>query len=131
MQKEARVIALRDDNKAELAVRRDTACGDCASCGGCAARTVRVTVENTLHAAVGDTVMIETSTGAVIRIAALVYLLPILLFFAGYALGAAVGVPPLLLGGIGFAVSFLAAVLVNRKLSGNLKYRMTGYAASE
>lgn len=131
MKTETRVIAISDDQKAELAVHRDTACGDCATCGGCDAGTVRVTVDNTLRAAVGDTVTIETSTGTVILIAVLVYLLPLVLFFAGYAIGAALGVQPLLLGGIGFAVSLLAAVLVNRKLTGKLKYRMTGFAVSE
>lgn len=127
MQKEARVIALHEKNTAELAVQRDTACGDCASCGGCAAGTVRVTVENTLHAAVGDVVVIETATGAVIRVAALVYLLPLVLFFAGYAIGAALGFLPLLLGGIGFTVSLLAAVLFNRRQAGKLQYRMVSY----
>ncbi len=131
MQTEARVIALKENGMAELAVRRDTACGDCATCGGCNAGTVRVTVANSLHAAVGDKVVIETATRTVILIAALVYLLPLLMFFTGYALAGAVGVRPLLLGGIGFAVCLLATVLVNRKMSGKLKYRMTGFALSE
>lgn len=131
MRQTARVIALHPDGTAELAVKRDTACGDCASCGGCAAGTVRVTVENSLKAAVGDTVLVETDTTKVIAIAALVYLLPLLLFFAGYAIGSALGVQPLVLGGIGFAAALLAAVIVNRKLSGNVKYRMTGFAVSD
>ncbi len=128
MKTEAGVVALRENGVAELAVHRDTACGDCASCGGCDAGAVRVAVENSIHASVGDTVLIESATGAVLWIAALVYLLPLLLFFSCYALGSVVGVSPLLLGGIGFAVSLLVSALVNRKVSGKVQYRMIGYA---
>lgn len=128
MRQIARVIALHPDGTAELAVKRDTACGDCASCGGCAAGTVRVTVENSLHAAIGDAVTIETATSAVLAIASLVYLLPLMLFFAGYALGSAISAHPFLIGGFGFAVSLLAVFIINRKLSGRLKCRMIGFA---
>lgn len=126
MKKEARVIALFDNQTAELAVRRDTACGDCATCGGCDAGTVHVTVENVLNASVGDTVFVETATGTVVLVAALVYLLPLILFFTGYALGDVIGVQPLLVGGIGFATALVFSLLSNRKLSGRLQYHMVG-----
>lgn len=124
MQKEARVIALNDDKTAELAVRRDTACGDCATCGGCSANVLKLRVSNSLDAKTGDMVLIETSSGAVIGISALVYLLPLIMFFAGYVIGAALGIMPLVFAAVGFLLPIIPMILISRKLSGKIQYRM-------
>lgn len=124
MKKEAQVISVSDDGTAELRVKRDSACGDCASCGGCNAGSVLVKVKNSLSAKVGDTVLIETPSKTVVAVAALVYLLPLLLFFAGYAIGTLAAVSPVLLGGIGFAGALAAVIVCSRKLSAKIGYSL-------
>ncbi len=69
-----------------LLVKRQTMCDGChkeSGCGGCS-QIIEVRVKNTLNAAVGDTVTIETPGATVIGVAALVFLLPLLLAFAAY-----------------------------------------------
>ena len=71
-----------------LLVKRQTMCDGChreSGCGGCA-QMLEVTVKNRLNAAVGDSVTIETSGATVIGVAALVFLLPLILSFAAYGI---------------------------------------------
>lgn len=86
------VTKLLDDGRAEVSVERGTACGG--HCDGCETciydTTLRIPAVNSIHARVGDRVILESGTGSVVGAAMLVYLLPILLFFAGYGVGAAV-----------------------------------------
>lgn len=128
MRKEAQVTALLANNTVQLIVKRDSACGDCASCGGCESGKVLLTVTNTLNAKKGDKVYVETASGVVIAIAALVYLLPIFLFFLGCAVAAWLAAPPILIGGIAFVAALLAVILLNRRLSAKIGYHMTGFA---
>lgn len=80
---------LLPDNMAEIEVTRRSACGhDCAKCGGCGGletQTLYVTAHNAAGAQPGERVLIEGATRQVLGLAALVYLLPLLLFFGGYA----------------------------------------------
>lgn len=128
MRKQAQVIALHDGKIAELSVKRDSACGSCASCGGCDTGRILLRVKNTLDAKVGDDVIVETASKTVIAVAGLVYLLPLVLFFAGYALGAAVGLPPVLIGATGFAASLAVCVVFSRRASAKIGYQMIGFA---
>ncbi len=67
---------------------------DCEACGACSySREGRMVtpVTNSLRAKVGDSVEIEIEPQVVLVAAAIVYILPIVLFFAGYALGLWVG----------------------------------------
>ena len=77
---------------AEVEVTRRSACGhDCAKCGGCGGletQTLYVTARNHAHASVGDRVLLEGETKQVLGFAVLVYLLPLVLFFVGYGVGA-------------------------------------------
>ena len=77
---------------AEVEVTRRSACGhDCAKCGGCGGletQTLYVTARNHAHASVGDRVLLEGETRQVLGFAVLVYLLPLVLFFVGYGVGA-------------------------------------------
>lgn len=70
-----------------VAVTRKSACGEgCAHCGGCAEAGVRQCVaKNTVGADVGDRVIIETSDKYLLKTAFLVYIMPILVFFAVFA----------------------------------------------
>lgn len=79
-------------NTARVIHNRPTAChGDCDSCaGGCGAMAAKeriiVEAENLIGARPGDQVMIQGQTGKVALAVALVYVLPLILFFVGYFL---------------------------------------------
>ncbi len=73
--------------KAVIEVRRRTACGhDCASCGGCATpnESIKVSAFNECGAEVGDTVTVESASGKILGLAALLYIMPLALMFFGY-----------------------------------------------
>ncbi len=99
------VTALLPDGRASVSVQRQTACGgNCASCGGCSYKSVLTAVaDNSFGAQIGDKVTLRSRTKGILGAAALVYLLPILCFLAGYLLSAAFGV--------GEGVSILVSVL--------------------
>lgn len=120
----ATVKRLVGEKNAEVLVRRQSACGhDCASCGGCgpeSAAQVTAVADNELGARPGDTVRVESESGRVLGMAAVLYLVPLVLLFAGYF--AASG--PLRLGegasvavGVAcLAVGFAANVGMDRRL---------------
>ncbi len=72
---------------ARVEVQRTSACGEnCAMCkGGCVPTKHIATANNTVGAKPGDIVKIKTDDGAVLKSAALVYILPILILFVFYA----------------------------------------------
>ncbi len=75
---------------AVISVVRESACsGDCHKCAGCGAVTQPLQIRglNLIGASKGDKVYIESSTGPVLWATVLVYLVPLLTFFAGYCLG--------------------------------------------
>lgn len=122
MEQTARVNRLLPGGRAEIAVKRKSACGhDCSKCGGgCSEMLVQSEVtavaSNPLGAQPGDTVRVESRSGQVLWIAAVVYLLPLLLFFVFCFAGAAVTGSEntgLILGGVGFAAGIAVAVAVN------------------
>lgn len=80
-----------DDNTAQVAVQRESACGgNCAACGGCKSMNIIIArAKNTVHAVQGDKVTIQSSTPRILSAAAMVYLVPLLTFFLGYFIGAA------------------------------------------
>ena len=123
MEQTARVNRLLPGGRAEIAVKRKSACGhDCSKCGGgCSEMLVQSEVKavasNPLGAQPGDTVRVESRSGQVLWIAAVVYLLPLLLFFVFCFAGAAATGSEntgLLLGGVGFVAGIAVAVAVNR-----------------
>lgn len=124
MTQNAVVKELSGNGWATIEVRRVSACGhDCARCGGgCAELTrsgpVTVLARNPVGAQPGDRVVVESASRFILGFAAVVYLLPLALFFAGYAaarvLGAGEGAA-LALGGACFALSLAIAVLVDRR----------------
>ncbi len=122
MRQQVQVTRLIDECHAEVTLRRQSACsGDCGSCGGCAAAGQWITVQavNTIGAQPGDRVLVETAGKTVITAALLVYLVPLVLFFAGWAVGAAIGRggTSALLGALGFLAGMVPAVCFNRYLS--------------
>jgi positive regulator of sigma E activity len=82
----------------EVRVRRSASCGDaCASCPGlCDTPDADLLAINTEGAAPGDTVLIENSR--TLLLAALVYLVPIILFFIGWFIHPVAGAIGVLIG---------------------------------
>ncbi len=73
-----------------VSVKRESACGgNCAACGGgCAPESmVDAIAKNSAGAKKGDIVVVESSNEEVYKMAAVVYVLPVLLMIAGYIAG--------------------------------------------
>lgn len=119
MQQKAKVQRLLPDGRAELTVVRKSACsGDCGSCGGCGAveQSLCITADNPIRAGVGDVVYVESATGLILKAAALVYLLPLMLFLAGYFLTSHWGSWAYATAVFGLLVGLIPAVLFDRML---------------
>ena len=113
---------LTGPERAEVEVLRGTACGDdCGSCEVCHyASKIRVEARNAIGASVGDKVEIETATSRVLGAAVLVYVVPFVLFFIGYAIAAAMDLaegPAIAISFVFFAAGFLFAALFSRRKS--------------
>ena len=120
MRTKATVDAVLPDGRAALLVARESACsGDCHKCGGCGAveQTLRVTAQNPVGARRGDIVWLEMRSAAVLRGAALLYLLPLALFLAGYLAAYSLGAWAAALGAAGFALGLIPAVVRDRRLN--------------
>lgn len=117
--------------KAEVEVLRGTACGgNCGSCEVCNyASKLRIEAENGVAAEVGDRVEIETRTARILGAAVLVYIVPFILFFIGYAVAAKLNMQQdgrVLMSFGFFAVGMAAAVIVGRLRSRNpITYEIT------
>ena len=104
-----------------VSVPRKSACGhDCEECAGCGVTgaAVRARAANPIGAQPGQKVVVESDTQKMLRIIALVYLTPVVLFLAGY-----LGTIPLgnttvqtVVGGIGFVAGILIAIAYDRYL---------------
>lgn len=91
MTQNAVVIRLIDRRTAEVEVERGTACGgNCGACDACVFQnTIRASAANKVSALPGQQVVIESRTSDVLGAAMLLYLVPFVMLFIGYALGAA------------------------------------------
>ncbi len=115
----------------EIEVSRETACEGCSqnkdgSCHACIMlgdenRSMRTRAIDELGAKVGDRVEVETDSKTVIKYAAEVFLLPIILGAAGYLIGEnfAWKLAPLVCSLIGFAMAFVYVKLVPAKRAEN------------
>ena len=86
MKQIATVTQVLGDGLAQVSVVRRSACAhDCENCSGCGAKTTNVTVcaKCDIPVAPGDTVELY-SDNRVLGYAALVYLVPLILFIVGY-----------------------------------------------
>jgi positive regulator of sigma E activity len=90
-----------------------------------------VEADNQIGAVVGDWVLIEGSTGKVAQAIALVYVLPLVLFFLCYFLAELLIGHGTGAGIIGFLLGLFAAVLVSRRQQKNgtqIHYQVVAYA---
>ena len=136
MEQIVRVHRLRPDGMADVILVRESACsGDCHKCSGCGAQkeTMIVSAENPIRAEVGDFVTLTSDTASVMKAVMAVYLVPLVLFFAGFALGMAVNWSAIAMGGLGFALGIAFAVWFDRRTArqGETVYTITGYAPGQ
>ena len=134
MEQLVRVREVYDNGTAQVVCIRESACsGDCHKCSGCGAakEAVLVTADNPIGAGVGDLVNIRSETGPVLKAAVVLYMMPLILFFAGYAMGAAFEISGAVTGGAAFVLSVVLIVLYDRRMAkkDNTIYTITGFAA--
>lgn len=126
----ATVERIIDATRAVISVPRKSACGhDCSECAGCGVTGTAVRAEalNPIGAEPGQQVVVQSSTKSMLGMIAVVYLVPVALFLAGYLVGLClserVGVQYGVAVG-GFFLGLVPAVLYDRRLrrSGGLSF---------
>lgn len=132
MEQLVRVRACNPDGTAQVVHQRQSACsGDCHQCSGCGAAReyLELTANNPIGAKPGELVKIESRSAPVLLGAAVLYGLPVALFFLGYLLGAALWSQGALTACLAFAVGVALAVLYDRVIMKKQKtvYTITGY----
>ena len=132
MEQLVRVKEAFDDGTAVVVHVRESACsGDCHKCSGCGAakETILLKAENPIGAVRGDLVKLESATGPVLKAAAVLYLLPMLLFFVGYFAGDVLFGHGALVGCLAFVASIALVVLYDRKIgkTGETSYTITEF----
>ena len=133
MEQIVRVRRCWEDGTAQVVHVRQSACsGDCHKCSGCGAaqETLLLTARNPIGAQPGDAVVIRSESGPVLAAAAVLYLLPLVLFFLGYGLGAVLWQRGALIGGLAFALGVVIAAVYDRYMAKHKKtvYTITGFA---
>ncbi len=112
------VKKVHEDGTATVFHVRESVCsGDCHKCSGCGAAKEAIVLEakNPIGARPGDLVKIEAESGPVLKAAMVMYMVPMILFFAGYALGSLWNLGALV-GCLSFAASIFLVVVYDRKV---------------
>jgi sigma-E factor negative regulatory protein RseC len=115
----------------KVEIKRESACGgNCSSCGGCisADRTAAALAVNSVGASAGDTVVVESRGKDIFIIAALVYILPVVLLIAGYVVAASLSAhawAPGIGSALGFAAGILTALVCERRRKGKIYLTVT------
>ena len=124
MEQQAQVIRIVNNTTARVAVKRKSACsGDCHTCHGCPHpdEIVIVDADNLVGAQKGDDVIVRSDTGRVLKLAAMLYLMPMVLFFVGYfAMPGGEGAR-VASGAAAFVVGILICMYVSRSMKKNNK----------
>ena len=134
MTQNVRVKRVNPDGTARVIHVRQSACsGDCHKCSGCGAmqETVELTARNPIGAAPGDLVTMEAKSGPVLKAAAVLYMLPLVLFFLGYFLGQVFLGRGALIGCLAFALAIVLCVLYDRAMGRKkeTEYTITGFVS--
>jgi sigma-E factor negative regulatory protein RseC len=135
MQQQVKVVRTDPDGMAQVLHIRESACsGDCHKCSGCGAvqQKMLFSARNPICAQVGDLVVVESESTSVLTAALVLYIMPLILFFAGCIVGWILWEQMLLTGGIAFIMGILLAVVYDRKVlrKKEIVYTITGYANS-
>ena len=114
-----------------IPLRRSACSGDCHQCAGCGAvqETLILRADNPIGAQPGDMVIMESRSGPVLLAAAVLYLLPLMLFFLGYLAGSMLWNLGALTGGICFAAGIAVSILYDRLVlkKKTAVYTITGF----
>ena len=121
----ATVERILDADHAEISVPRKSACGhDCEECVTGAA--VHARASNPIGARPGQKVVVESSTKNMLRIVVLVYLIPVVLFLAGYVIMSLLTdsvAAQYAVAAAGFAAGIVFAIFYDRRLARRLRAR--------
>ena len=133
MEQIVRVKSVTADGRAQVLHVRESACsGDCHKCSGCGAakEAIILMADNPIGAAVGDFVKISSDSAHVLRGAAVLYVMPLVLFFLGYALGAVAWGMGALAGCLAFVLGVALVVVYDRHVAAKNQtvYTITGFA---
>ena len=133
MEQTVKVRNTLGNGMAEVIRIRESACsGDCHKCSGCGAQseTMVLTVHNPIGAKAGDMVVIESATGPVLKAAAMLYILPVVLFLLGYLVGENLWALGPVFGILGIVLGLVLVKLYDRHLQKKKDpiYTITGYA---
>lgn len=132
MEQLVRVQKCNDDGTAQVIHIRQSACsGDCHQCSGCGAakETIVLTVQNPIGARPGQVVTVRSASGPVLLDAAMLYIMPLVLFFAGYLVLQILWARGALGGCLAFALGIVLAAVYDRKVATKRKtiYTIAGY----
>lgn len=134
MEQVVKVRRLLPEGRAEVIRVRESACsGDCHQCSGCGAaqQTLLLTAENPIGARVGDLVVISSTSAVVLKAAAVLYMLPLVLFLAGYLLGQLLWQRGALPGLCGLVLGIAAIKIYDKCLSKKeIVYTITSFAGN-
>lgn len=135
MQQQVKVMRTDPDGTAQVLHIRQSACsGDCHKCSGCGAvqQQMFLTARNPIGAQVGDIVVVETKSAPVLTAALMLYILPLMLFFAGCIAGQLLWQRAVLTGGTAFVLGIILAIVYDRLVVRKQKtvYTITGYVNS-
>ena len=133
MEQTVKVRKVFPDGTAQVIRIRESACsGDCHKCSGCGAaqQTMLFTARNPIGAGQGDMVIVSADSAPVLKAAAILYILPLVLFFVGYIGGAYLGGISGWLGALGFVLGIACVVLYDRHAAKKREtiYTITGFA---
>ena len=120
MEQVVRVKETYNNGTAQVLLIRESACsGDCHKCSGCGAakETLLVTAQNPIQAAKGELVTIRSDSAPVLKAAAVLYMMPLVLFFLGFAMGEMLVVSGAVLGCLGFVIGILLVVVYDRRFA--------------
>ncbi len=121
-----------DDGTAQVLRLRESACsGDCHQCAGCGAaqQKMMIKAKNPIGAKAGDRVILEADTGPVLKAAVMLYILPVVLFIAGYLAGEWLWQNGIWLSLVGLISGFALVRAYDRHLSAKcVSYTITGFA---
>ena len=124
MEQQAQVIRIVSETVARVAVKRKSACsGDCHTCHGCPHpdEIVMVDADNFVGAQKGDDVILRSDTKRVLKLAAMLYLMPLVLFFLGYFVMPGGETPRMIAGVTAFVVGIGICMYVSRSMKKNNK----------
>ena len=124
------VKKILDKGMADVAVERVTACSHCSGCGECIyGKEIHVEAENRIFAQPGERVVLESKTTTILGVTLLVYMLPVVMLFVGYAIGAALHLDQqqcIIASAIAIAIGVIASTELGKRYK-KIDYYITGY----